>query len=163
MTDSLPVQATNQMLPANEPERLAALYRYQILDTAPEVSFDRLTTLAARLFKMPTVLISLVDESRAWFKSSIGFSATEVLRNETMCSFAVLTDVPLIVPDTRLDDRFVCNPFVQCEPGMRFYAGAPLIDRDGFNLGTLCLLDSVPHQALTAEEEATLVDLANGR
>jgi PAS domain S-box-containing protein len=160
MTDSLPEQPVTPMLPANEPERLAALHRYQVLDTPAEASFDRLTTLAARLFKMPTVLISLVDESRAWFKSSIGFSATEVLRNETMCSFAVLTNEPLIVPDTRLDDRFACNPFVQCEPGMRFYAGAPLIDRDGFNLGTLCLLDSVPHDPLTAEQEATLVDLA---
>jgi PAS domain S-box-containing protein len=160
VTDLLPQQPVTPILPANEPERLAALYRYQILDTPAEAAFDRLTALAARLFKMPTVLISLVDESRAWFKSSIGFSASEVLRNETMCSFAVLTDVPLIVPDTRLDDRFACNPFVQCEPGMRFYAGAPLIDRDGFNLGTLCLLDSVPHDPLTAEEEATLVDLA---
>jgi GAF domain len=157
---SLPEQPVNPMLPANEPERLAALYRYQVLDTPAEVAFDRLTTLAARLFKMPTVLISLVDESRAWFKSSIGFSATEVVRDATICSFAVLTDEPLIVPDARLDDRFACNPLVQCEPGMRFYAGAPLIDRDGFNLGTLCLLDSVPHEPLTAEQEATLVDLA---
>jgi PAS domain S-box-containing protein len=160
MTDSLSVQAIDPIVPANEPERLAALYRYQVLDTPPEAAFDRLTALAARLFKMPTVLISLVDESRAWFKSSIGFSATEVLRDATICSFAVLTDVPLIVPDTRIDDRFACNPFVQCEPGMRFYAGAPLIDRDGFNLGTLCLIDSAPHDPLTAEEEATLVDLA---
>lgn len=160
MTDSLLEQPVTPMLPANEPERLAALHRYRILDTPAEAAFDRLTTLAARLFKMPTVLISLVDESRAWFKSSIGFSATEVLRDATICSFAVLTNEPLIVPDTRLDDRFVCNPFVQCEPGMRFYAGAPLIDRDGFNLGTLCLLDSVPHDPLTAEQEATLVDLA---
>jgi PAS domain S-box-containing protein len=160
MTESLLVQATKPFVPANETERLAALYRYQILDTPPEAGFDRITTLAARLFKTPTVLISLVDESRAWFKSSIGFDAPEVLRDDTICSFAVLTDEPLIVPDTRLDDRFACNPFVQCEPGMRFYAGAPLIDRDGFNLGTLCLLDTVPHAALTAEEEATLVDLA---
>jgi PAS domain S-box-containing protein len=160
MTELLLVQATNPSVPANETERLAALYRYQILDTPPEAGFDRITTLAARLFKIPTVLISLVDESRAWFKSSIGFDAPEVLRDDTICNFAVLTDEPLIVPDTRLDDRFACNPFVQCEPGMRFYAGAPLIDRDGFNLGTLCLLDSVPHVALTAEEEATLVDLA---
>jgi GAF domain-containing protein len=160
MTDLLTVQATKPILPANEPERLAALYRYQVLDTPAEAAFDRLTALAARLFKMPTVLISLVDESRAWFKSSIGFNVREVSRDATICNFAVLTDEPLIVPDTRLDHRFSCNPFVQCEPGMRFYAGAPLIDRDGFNLGTLCLLDSVPHAALTAEEEATLVDLA---
>jgi PAS domain S-box-containing protein len=160
MTDSISAQAINPILPANEPERLAALYRYQILDTPAEVAFDRITTLAARLFRMPTVLISLVDESRAWFKSSIGFSASEVRRDDTICNFAVLSDEPLIVPDTRLDDRFTCNPFVQCEPGMRFYAGAPLIDRNGFNLGTLCLLDTVPHEALTAEEEATLVDLA---
>jgi PAS domain S-box-containing protein len=160
MNNSLVDQPAIPMLPANEPERLAALHRYQILDTPAEVAFDRLTALAARLFKMPTVLISLVDESRAWFKSSIGFSATEVLRDATICSFAVLTNKPLIVPDTRLDDRFACNPFVQCEPGMRFYAGAPLIDRDGFNLGTLCLLDSAPHDPLTVEQEATLVDLA---
>jgi PAS domain S-box-containing protein len=147
-------------LPANEPERLAALHRYQILDTPAEVAFDRITTLAARLFKIPTVLISLVDESRAWFKSSIGFDAPEVSRDMTICRFAVLTDEPLIVPDIRLDERFACNPFVQCEPGLRFYAGAPLIDRDGYNLGTLCLLDSVPRAPLTAEQQAILVDLA---
>ncbi len=160
MTDSLSPQLVNPILPANEPERLAALYRYQILDTPAEAAFDRITTLTARIFKISTVLISLVDESRAWFKSSIGFGAAEVSRDATICSFAVLTDEPLIVPDTRLDDRFACNPFVQCEPGMRFYAGAPLIDRDGFNLGTLCLLDSVPRDPLTAEQQATLVDLA---
>jgi PAS domain S-box-containing protein len=160
MTDLLSQQPTNPMLPANEPERLAALHRYQVLDTPAEAAFDRITTLAARIFKISTVLISLVDESRAWFKSSIGFGAPEVPRDATICSFAVLTDEPLIVPDTRLDDRFACNPFVQCEPGMRFYAGAPLIDRHGFNLGTLCLLDSVPRDPLTAEQQATLVDLA---
>ena len=75
MTDSLLAQPVKPMLPPNESERLAALHRYQVLDTPPEAAFDRLTALAARLFKMPTVLISLVDESRAWFKSSIGFDA----------------------------------------------------------------------------------------
>ncbi|WP_373547682.1 PAS domain-containing protein [Chamaesiphon sp.] len=160
MIDSLPAQPVKQIVPANETERLAALHRYQILDTPAEVAFDRITTLAARLFKKPIVLISLVDESRAWFKSSIGFGADEVCRNDAICNVAVLFDEPLIIPDTRLDDRFICNPFVQAAVATRFYAGAPLIDRNGFNLGTLCLLDTVPHEALTAEEEATLVDLA---
>ncbi len=159
MTDQ-PLQNLSSPLPANEPARLAALHRYNILDTPPEAAFDRITKLAARLFDMPIALISLVDESRAWFKSCVGFDADEVPRDATLCSFAVLTEAPLIVPDTRQDDRFVCNPFVQAESGVRFYAGAPLISQDGFNLGTLCLLDSQPHDPLTAEQQATLVDLA---
>jgi GAF domain-containing protein len=110
--------------------------------------------------KLSIALISLIDESRAWFKSCVGFGASEVPRDDALCSFAVLTDEPLIIPDTRLDDRFTCNPFVQSEPGVRFYAGAPLLTQDGFNLGTLCLLDTKPHDALTDEQKATLVDLA---
>jgi PAS domain S-box-containing protein len=160
MTHPLPHNPATPPLPANESERLAALHRYKILDTPPEAAFDRLTTLAARLFAVPTVLISLVDASRAWFKSCLGFDAREVPREATLCSFAVLTDEPLIVPDARLDDRFACNPFVQSEPGVRFYAGAPLFSRDGFNLGTLCLLDGQPRAGFSAEQQATLVDLA---
>ena len=160
MSNSSLVQDIKPSLPANESERLAALHRYQILDTPAEAAFDRITTLTARLFKMPTVLISLVDESRAWFKSSVGFDASEAPRDATICNFAVLSDKPLIVPDTQLDDRFACKPFVQCESGLRFYAGAPLISRDGFSLGTLCLEDSVPHPPLDTDQVATLVDLA---
>ncbi|MFM2303135.1 MAG: hypothetical protein RLZZ135_542 [Cyanobacteriota bacterium] len=159
MTESLP-QKPATPIPANETERLAALYRYKILDTSPEAAFDRITRLASQIFNMPIALISLVDESRAWFKSCIGFAASEVSRNATLCSFAVLTDEPLIVLDARLDDRFACNPFVKSDPGIRFYAGAPLLSHDGFNLGTLCLLDSKPHDPLSVEQQATLVDLA---
>ncbi len=147
-------------VPANETERLRALHRYRVLDTSPEVAFDRVTKLAARLFDVPIALISLVDESRAWFKSAVGFDAREVPRDATLCSFAVLTDEPLIILDARLDARFACNPLVQCEPGIRFYAGAPLITEDGFNLGTLCLLDAQPRHPLSADQQATLVDLA---
>ena len=160
MTDQLPQKFLTTPIPANETERLAVLHRYKILDTPPEVAFDRITTLAARLFNMPIALISLVDESRAWFKSCIGFDAKEVPRDVMLCSFSVLTEDPLIIPDTRLDERFACNPIIQSEPGVRFYAGAPLLSRDGFNLGTLCLLDTQPHEALSAEQQATLVDLA---
>jgi PAS domain S-box-containing protein len=160
MSEALPQLPLTPPLPANETERLAALHRYRILDTPPEAAFDRITALATRLFNMPIALVSLVDESRAWFKSCIGFDATEVPRDATLCSFAVLTDEPLIIPDVRLDDRFTCNPFVQSEPGVRFYAGAPLLSQDGFNLGTLCLLDSQPRDPFTPEQQATLVDLA---
>ncbi|MBD1865030.1 MULTISPECIES: ATP-binding protein [Trichocoleus] len=160
MTEQLSQKLVTRPLPANETERLAALHRYKILDTPPEAAFDRITTLAARLFDLPIVLISLVDESRAWFKSTIGFDASEVPRDATLCSFALLTNESLIVPDTRQDDRFVCNPFVQSEPGVRFYAGAPLLTPDGFNLGTLCLLDTQPHEPLSPKQQATLVDLA---
>ncbi|AFZ14093.1 GAF sensor hybrid histidine kinase [Crinalium epipsammum PCC 9333] len=148
------------LLPPNEAQRLEALRRYNILDTPPEESFDRITTLAARLFEVPIALVSLVDEYRAWFKSSYGFDTPEVSRESTMCSFALLYNDILIVPDTRSDPRFACMPFATSEPGLRFYAGAPLVTQDGFNLGTLCLLDSKPRLKLTSSEEATLKDLA---
>jgi signal transduction histidine kinase/ActR/RegA family two-component response regulator len=146
--------------PLNEVERLEALRRYSILDTPPEETFDRITALAARLFNVPTALISLVDEFRAWFKSCYGFDNREIPRDATICSFAVLSGDVLVVPDTRKDSRFACSPFAVCEPGVRFYAGAPLITHDGFNLGTLCLVDNKPRLEFSAEQQATLADLA---
>ncbi|MBC6435627.1 PAS domain S-box protein [Nostoc sp. HG1] len=161
MTEDLsPSNFTSIPLPDYEVERLKALRRYNILDTPPEVAFDRITALAARLFDIPIALVSLVDESRGWFKSCYGFDADEVARDITICSLALLSNDVLIIPDTRQDDRLVCNPFVQSEPGLRFYAGAPLITEDGFTLGTLCLLDTKPRDALTLEQTATLTDLA---
>jgi PAS domain S-box-containing protein len=161
MTEAFPDRLLCPLpLPANEAERLEALRRYEILDTPPEVAFDRITTLAARLFDVPIALVSLVDESRAWFKSCYGFELQEVQRDDTICSFALLYDGVLVVPDARQDDRFACNPFVQAEPGLRFYAGAPLLTQDGFNLGTLCLLAMEPRPVLTDGQQATLSDLA---
>ncbi|WGV25318.1 GAF domain-containing protein [Halotia branconii] len=161
MTDTSPKPiVTTAVLPANEVERLEALRRYNILDTPPEVAFDRITSLAARLFNMPIALVSLVDESRGWFKSSYGFDVSEVQRDETICSLALLSNEILIIPDTKQDSRLAYNPFVQNEPGLRFYAGAPLITQDNFNLGTLCLLDTQPRNALTDEQKAVLADLA---
>ncbi|BAZ10542.1 multi-sensor hybrid multi-kinase [Calothrix sp. NIES-4071] len=158
-TSSKPI-ATTAPLPANEPERLEALRRYNILDTPPEVAFDRITSLAARLFNMPITLVSLVDESRGWFKSAYGFEMREVRRDTTICSFALLSNEVLVIPDTRQDNRLACNPFVLSDPGLRFYAGAPLLTQDGFNLGTLCLLDTKPRDALSNDQKAVLTDLA---
>ena len=161
MTEDLsPSNFTSIPLPDNEAERLKALRRYNILDTPPEVAFDRITALAARLFDVPIALVSLVDESRGWFKSCYGFDIDQVERDSTICSFALLYNDVLIIPDTRQDDRLVCNPFVHSEPGLRFYAGAPLVTEDGFALGTLCLLDTKPRDALSLEQTATLTDLA---
>jgi signal transduction histidine kinase len=157
-TSSKPIALTAP-LPANEAERLEALRRYKILDTPTEAAFDRITSLAARMFDVPIALVSLVDESRAWFKSCYGFELREVQRDATICSLALLSDDVLVIPDTRQDKRLTCNPFVQNEPGLRFYAGAPLLTHDRFNLGTLCLLDTKPRDALTDEQTATLEDL----
>lgn len=151
---------TPHPIPPNEVERLNALRRYNILDTPPEETFDRITALAARLFDVPIALVSLVDEFRAWFKSCYGFDTSELPRDATICSFAVLYDDVLVVPDTKEDPRFACKSFAVSEPGIRFYAGAPLITHDGFNLGTLCLVDSKPHPQLSKEQQATLGDLA---
>ncbi len=160
MTNPLEAMTNPAPVPSNEIERLAALRRYNILDTPPEAAFDRITSLAARLFEMPIVLVSLLDKSRAWFKSCYGFDQDEVPRKASICSFAVLSDEVLVVPDTRQDVRFAGNQFVQGEPGVRFYAGAPLLTSDGFNLGTLCLLDSKPRDSLSDQQQATLADLA---
>ena len=161
MIEALPERLLSQTpLPANEAGRLETLRRYNILDTPPEVAFDRITALAARLFEMPIALVSLIDESRGWFKSAHGFGLQEVQRDAALCSLTLLSNEVLVIPDTRQDDRLAHNPLVQSEPGLRFYAGAPLLTQDGFNLGTLCLLDMKPRQALTDEQKATLSDLA---
>jgi PAS domain S-box-containing protein len=158
MSDALPIDPLP--VPENEAERLAALHRYRILGTPPEEAFDRITQLAARLFKMPISLITLIDDKRGWLKSHYGMNLQEMPRDATFCSFAILNNEVLVVPDTWQDTQFSCNPFVQGKPGIRFYAGAPLLTREGFNLGVLCVMDTQPHDSLSAEQRATLVDLA---
>ncbi len=146
-------------LPADEAERLLALGRYEILDTPPEAAFDRVTRLAARLFGVPAAQISFVDHDRRWLKSRFGTDADDSPRELTFCAHAILGGQVLVVPDAALDPRFCCNPCVAAEPGIRFYAGAPLKGRGGHNVGTLCLLDSKP-RAFSEEQAATLSDLA---
>lgn len=146
-------------LPSNEAERLATLRKLRILDTPPEERFDRITRIAARLFGVPIVAVSLVDADRQWFKSCQGLSVRETSRDISFCGHTILGDGVLVVSDARRDPRFAENPLVTGEPGIRFYAGHPLAGPDGHWLGTLCLIDRRPRE-LNERDQATLRDLA---
>ena len=150
-------------LPPDEEERLASLRRYAILDTPPEEAFDRLAELAAHLFEVPVALVSFVDESRQWFKSCRGLCGgsfpAETAREVSFCAYTILSKDVLVVEDARRDGRFADNPLVTGAPGLRFYAGAPLIGADGQALGALCLLDFEPRPFPPARQ-AALRDLA---
>ena len=133
-------------LPANEAERLEALRQLLCLDTPPEERFDRIVHYAASEFDVPIVLLSLVDKDRLWFKAKVGIDFCETSRDTSMCSHAILSDEPLVVPDTLKDPRFADNPLVTGEFGIRFYAGAPLQTAADIRIGTLCLIDTKPRE-----------------
>lgn len=145
--------------PTDENARLETLRSLKILDTSPEERFDRLTRLARRLFGVPIVLISLVDDERQWFKSIVGLDATETPRNISFCGHAILGDTTFLVPDATQDIRFADNPLVTGAPLIRFYAGCPLSVPNGSKLGTLCLIDQEP-RTLTTDDQSLLADLA---
>jgi ribonuclease BN (tRNA processing enzyme)/CheY-like chemotaxis protein len=145
--------------PPDEVQRIAALHQLNILDTAPEERFDRITRLAVALFEVPIALISLIDVDRQWVKSACGLDVRETPRDESFCAHAVLGRVPLVVPDALLDDKFAENPFVVDMPRIRFYAGYPLFVSDGSCIGTLCLIDTRPRH-LDERGIALLRDMA---
>jgi len=140
----------------DEPERLAALRHYEILDTPPERALDDLTLLAAQICQTPIALVSLVDSDRQWFKSKVGVEVSETPRDVAFCAHAIAGREMLIVPDTLQDERFAGNPLVVREPQIRFYAGALLRVAEGYVLGTLCVIDRVPRQL--AEDQAPALE-----
>jgi PAS domain-containing protein len=129
-----------------ENQRLAALRALEVLDTPREPTFDDITALVADICQTPIALITLIDESRQWFKSAVGLAGGQTPREHAFCIHALDNPDLLLVPDATLDARFAGNPFVTDEPRIRFYAGAPLVTPEGHALGTLCVIDRVPRQ-----------------
>ncbi len=142
-----------------EERRQEALAALEILDTAPEDRFDRITRLAQRFFEVPMVSVTLLDGERQWRKSHRGLT-TEAPRESAFCDLTARQDAPLVIDDAAADDRFRDNPFVVGDPHLRFYAGEPLRAAGGEPVGTLCVLDTVPH-SLNAEQLQLLRDLAD--
>jgi PAS domain S-box-containing protein len=144
-----------------EEERLSALRKYAILDTSPEQAFDDIVRLAGQLLDAPIVAVNLIDADRQWFKAEIGLGVREMPLGDSICKFTLLEADRMVVPDTREDPRFDCNPLVTGAPGLRFYAGEVLRTADGLPLGTLCILDTKPRpQGLTALQAFALQTLA---
>jgi len=148
-------------IPENEPERLNALRSYDILDTPPEMDFDALTRICTHAFSVPAAVIGLMDAHRLWFKSRIGLEVPQLDRQIAMCAHALMTpNEAFVVEDLLLDPRFKDNPLVAQAPKLRFYAGVPLIDADGYALGTLAVVDNQP-RTFNDDQRSALKDISH--
>ncbi|WP_423147823.1 GAF domain-containing sensor histidine kinase [Rubrolithibacter danxiaensis] len=154
------MENANEILSKKESERIEALRHYNILDTPPDGSFDRITRLASKLLDVPIAIVSLVDTDRIWFKSRYGIDASQIDRDPGLCASAILSGEVYLVEDAAKDPRTLANPLVAGEFGLRFYAAAPLKTKDGYNLGTLCIIDKNPRH-LTEFQKEILQDLAD--
>jgi signal transduction histidine kinase len=129
-------------LPENEEERQTSLASYQVLDTLPEDDFDAITLLASEICQTPVALISLIDGDRQWFKSAVGTAVSETPKEQAFCAHTIMNTDIMVVPDARSDARFANNPLVTGDPNIVFYAGVPLINEEGYPLGSLCVIDT---------------------
>ena len=148
------------LLPLNESDRLTALESYSIMDTLPEKEYDAITQLASYICGTPIALVTLLDKDRQWFKSSVGLGVSETPREISFCQYSIMGDDVYEVNNALENKLFADNPLVTGNPDIRFYAGAPLQDSEGFNLGSLCVIDTIP-RVLTEQQKNALKLLAN--
>jgi len=154
------VEERVELSPEQEARRIAAVRRYDILDTPPDGAFDRIAALAARLFDAPAATVTIVDADRVWFKASYGLAGvTQIGRDPGLCTSAILTGSPLVVPDTLEDPVARDHSLVTGPARVRFYAAAPITTSDGHRLGTVDVLDTKPRR-ITPDQATALTDLA---
>lgn len=153
-SEFFPSDAPAYPVAPDEAERLIAIDGTGLVDTPPESAFDRLTWLASQVTDCPMAMVSLLTARRQWFKSRIGIEISETTRDWAFCSYAALQAGVFLVEDAQLDPRFKSNPLVTGEPYIRFYAGFPLHNREGYPVGTLCVLDHEPRKLRDREVRA---------
>lgn len=146
-------------LPCDEPLRQQSLDSHELVDTPADPYLDTLVRVVREVFAVKTVLISLIDHDRQWFKARQGLNTAETPRSISFCGHTILATHPLIIEDTLSDTRFLDNPLVTQAPHIRFYAGQPLYAEDGKALGTLCLIDSIPRK-MSDQQLHLLIDMA---
>lgn len=144
----------------SEEERLKELHSFSIMDTLPENEYEDLTLIASQICNTPISLISLIDDSRQWFKSNRGLQVRETPKEHAFCAHAINKEGVFVVKDARTDERFHDNPLVTGDPNVIFYAGAPLITETGLPLGTLCVIDNQPRE-LNSMQKDSLTALSN--
>ena len=147
-------------IPSDDQRRLKELHRYEVLDTSYEAEFNDVAQLAATICKTPIALISLIDAKRQWFKAKVGIELNEFPRDISFCGHTIIADTEVFeITDTAEDERFLDNPLVIGEPFIRYYAGVPLINQNGYKMGTISVLDTKPGE-INAEQIFTLQTLA---
>ncbi len=136
---------------SDENGRLRALEHLKVLDTPKEVPFEKIVTLVKQTLSVPICAVSLIDKNRQWFKASRGLDANETPRDISFCTHAIKGTEPFVVNDASTDPMFMANPLVTGGPKIRSYAGIPLTMSNGYNVGSLCAIDTVPRQFSQAE------------
>jgi GAF domain-containing protein len=148
-------------LPDNELNRLEALFKFRILDTEQDETYDAITRVAATILDTPIAIISFIESDRAWAKSSIGWSRSQSSREHSFCATTILDiDSPLVVTDATQDERFSNNPFVVEDPNIRFYCGSPLVTTSNEAVGAICVVDTVARKTPTTNQIRALKDLS---